>query len=177
MKFASKEELVASIEAEHQRFVELLSNIPADFYLVEGVWGDGWNIRDLLAHLTEWEQMFLSWFRDGQDGRQPDMPAKGFKWNQTPALNRAIWKKHKQRTVAEIMAEFETSYEEIFSLAQRLSAQELLEPGRFAWTGKNSLTTYLGANTVSHYRTATRILQRWLRATPEAIGAEAGEHR
>jgi hypothetical protein len=40
---------------------------------------------------------------------------------------------------------------------------------RFAWTGKNPLTTYLGANTCSHYRTATKILKRWLREHPDAI--------
>jgi hypothetical protein len=40
---------------------------------------------------------------------------------------------------------------------------------KFASTGKNPLTTYLGANTCSHYRTATKILKRWLRAHPDAI--------
>jgi hypothetical protein len=49
------------------------------------------------------------------------------------------------------------------ALARGLPERELLEPGRFAWTGKNPLTTYLGANTASHYRTATKILKRWLR--------------
>ena len=77
MRFGSKEALISSIEIEHRRFEEMLGSIPEDRYLDEGVWGDGWNIRDLLAHLTEWEQMFLNWYRVGLEGGHPEMPAKG----------------------------------------------------------------------------------------------------
>lgn len=167
MKFSSKEELIESIESEHRRFVELLGSIPVDRYLEEDVWGDGWNIRDLLAHLTEWEQMFLSWYRVGLEGRHPEMPAKGYKWNQTPALNQAIWEKYCRKPVDVVLADFATSFQEIFSLAQELSSMELLTPGHFTWTGRNPLTTYLGANTTSHYRTATKILKRWSKSTSE----------
>lgn len=171
MRFASKEELIESIATEHRRFVELVISIPRNFYLTADVWGDGWNIRDLLAHLTEWEQMFLTWFQEGRSGGSPAMPAEGYKWNQTPALNRAIWQKHSQRSVEDTLEGFETSYQEIFSLAQELSSRELLDPGHFAWTGKNPLTTYLGANTCSHYRTAAKILKRWLKTHPDVIEA------
>jgi len=169
MRFASKGELIESIETEHRRFFELALSIPRELFLEEDVWGDRWNLRDLLAHLTEWEQMFLLWFREGRAGRQPAMPAKGYKWNQTPALNRAIWRNHSQRSAEDVLEDFETSYQEILSLVRELSSRELLNPGHFAWTGRNPLTTYLGANTCSHYRTATKILKRWLRAHPDAI--------
>lgn len=177
MKFGSKKEWIESIETEHHRLVELVNSVPRDRHLEAGVWGDGWNIRDLLAHLTEWEQMFLTWYRVGLDGNHPDMPAKGYKWNQTPALNQVIWERYREKSVEDVLADFETSFDEIFSLAQGLSTDELLEPGHFAWTGKNSLTTYLGANTTSHYRTATKILRRWLKAQPEATYPDARDPR
>ncbi|MBZ0171777.1 MAG: ClbS/DfsB family four-helix bundle protein, partial [Phycisphaerales bacterium] len=41
------------------------------------------------------------------------------------------------------------------------SEAELLEPGRFAWTGRYPLTTYLGANTASHYAAGSKILRRY----------------
>ena len=177
MKFGSKEELVGSIETEHRRFVELVRSIPRERYLEEGVWGDRWNVRDLLAHLTEWEQMFLTWYRVGLECGRPELPAKGYKWNQTPALNQAIWKKYRHKPVEGVLAEFETSFEEIFLLAQELSEKELLTPGYFTWTRKNPLTTYLGANTTSHYRTATKILKRWSKAHPDATHPSAADPR
>ena len=44
-----------------------------------------------------------------------------------------------------------------------LPETELFTPGHYAWTGKNTVVTYLGANTASHYRTAAKILKRWQR--------------
>jgi len=163
MRFRSKREFVESVEQEHQTFVELVRSVSTSRYREEGVWGDGWTIRDLLAHLTEWEQMFLGWHRAGHDGRQPVMPAPGFKWNETPRLNQAIWSKHRSKSARKVIDEFEASYREMFSLIQQLSEEELLTPGHFAWTGKYPLTTYLAPNTCSHYRFATKILKRWLK--------------
>lgn len=70
--------------------------------------------------------------------------------------------------IDETLAKFESSFREIFSLAQELSEREMMTPGHFPWTGKNPLTTYLGANTTSHYRTATKIVRRWLKAQAAA---------
>ncbi len=175
MRFTSKDQLITSIETEHCRFVELLESIPQDRFLDPGVWGDDWNIRDLLAHLAEWHRMLLGWYRTGLDGGRPEMPASGYKWNQTPVLNRHIQERFREQSVEEAWADFETSYEEVFSLARELSEELLLESGHFAWTGKNHLTTYLGANTTSHYRTASKILQRWLRAGGAKTTGESGD--
>jgi len=163
MKFTSKRELVESIESEHQAFLDLASSIPRKRYRDEGVWGDGWTIQDLLAHLTEWEQMFLRWYREGREGGSPALPAPGYKWNQTPALNRAIQRKHCRKSLKRVLEEFDASYDEIVTLARELTPKQLLTPGVFAWTGKNPLATYLTPNTCSHYRTAGKILKRWLK--------------
>ncbi len=163
MGFASKRELIAQIEQEHQNLVDLASSIPIERYGEGGVWGDGWSVKDLFAHLTEWEQMFLRWYREARAGREPALPAPGYKWSQTPELNRAIWRKHRAKSIGKVLEEFEASYAEILALVHTLSAKELLAPGHFGWTGKHPLTTYLAPNTCSHYRTASRILKRWLK--------------
>ena len=165
MRFKSKREFLENVESEHQSFVELLETIPRSRYREGGVWGNGWNIQDLLAHLTEWEQMFLGWYRVGRDRGQPILPAPGFKWNETPRLNQAIWHKHRLKSAKKALKEFDTSYQEVLVLIVCLSEQELLTPGHFAWTGKYPLTTYLAPNTCSHYRFATRVLKRWLKHT------------
>jgi len=163
MKFTSKSELIDKIEKEHQILLGLANSIPRPRYREEGVWGDDWTIQDLFAHLTEWEQMFLSWYREGREGGKPALPAPGYKWNQTPELNRAIWRKHRRKSLRKVLGEFDASYDEILSLVRKLSSAELRTPGHFAWTGKHALTTYLAPNTCSHYRTATKILKRWLK--------------
>ncbi|MHC5004776.1 MAG: ClbS/DfsB family four-helix bundle protein [Planctomycetota bacterium] len=163
MKYASKQALIDRIESEHERFVDLAATIPVARYREEGVWGEGWTVKDLFAHLAEWEQMFLHWYREGAAGRTPSLPAEGYSWKQLPALNREIWKRHRRSSWKRVHEAFERSYLEILALAKGLDEEALLRPGHFAWTGKHPLVTYLGPNTASHYSAATRILKRWLR--------------
>jgi hypothetical protein len=163
VRFNSRGEFLESVQAEHEKFLALAGSVPQKRYGEKGVWGDGWTIKDLFAHLTEWEQMFLGWYREGLAGEVPVLPAVGYKWNQTPKLNQAIWRKHKAKSWKKVYAEFERSYQEVLSLAECLTEEQLLTPGHFPWTRKHPLTGYLAPNTCMHYRTASRILKRWLR--------------
>ncbi|MFN0058421.1 MAG: ClbS/DfsB family four-helix bundle protein [Planctomycetota bacterium] len=163
MKYASKKLFIDAIEREHDLLCAIVATIPLARRRVAGVWGSGWNVQDLLAHLTEWEQMFLGWHEAGRRGESPQMPAAGYKWSEAPKLNEAIWRKHRRKSFAAVSAAFAASYEQVLALLKEMTADELLCPGRFAWTGRNPLVTYAAANTASHYRTATKILKRWLR--------------
>ena len=161
MRYESKQALIDDIRAEHDAFCALLQNIPAARQRERGVWGDGWSVVDLVAHLAEWQRMFLGWHSEGEQGRKPQMPASGYKWNQLTELNRAIQAKHQARDMADVRRDFESGYEQILKLAESLPPRSLLQPGRFHWTGKCPLRTYLGANTASHYRFAINIIRRW----------------
>lgn len=168
MKYASKAAFVERMETEHDRFLGMAESIGKDHFGKPGVWGEGWTIKDLFAHLTAWEQMFLGWHHAGLSGETPAMPARGYKWNETPRLNHAIWAEHRDEPWPAVAAAFDDTYDEVCVLVEGLSGGDLLEPGRFAWTGKYPLTTYLGANTASHYAAARRILERWRRRSAPA---------
>lgn len=163
MRFRSKADLVGRIESEHAELVRLADAFGQGRFDEPGIWGDGWDIRDMLAHLTAWEQMFLRWHRDGCEGRVPALPEEGYSWRETPALNRVIRERSHGRAVADVVREFHASHEEILAVARSLSQADIFAPGRFGWTGRNALVTYLGANTASHYATAAKILRRALR--------------
>ncbi len=166
MKFRSKRELIERVEREHDAFVGLANSIPARRWREAGVWGEDWTVADLYAHLAEWHRMLLRWVDDGRAGRTPQLPAPGFKWNQTPALNREIQRRFARRSTATLVAEFEATYLEVLALVEDLSEAELLESGRLAWTSKSPLASYVAPNTCSHYAAARKILGRWLRASP-----------
>ncbi len=178
MRFASKAQLVADIEREHDRLLELLASVPPSRRRKTGAWGDGWSVTDLVAHLTEWHLMCLRWYREGRGGRRPALPAPGYKWNQLHELNTEIWLKHRGKPDAQVMREFGRSYRSVLNLVKRLPEAKLLMPGAFQWTGEHPLTSYVAPNTCSHYRFATRILKRWLRASASTGGRPLGSrHR
>ena len=168
MRFTSKSELVERIEREHAAFIAVLATIPASRRRVEGVWGDGWTVADLLAHLAEWHRMLLRWVEDGRAGRTPELPAPGFAWRETPALNREIQHRFARRSAVRLEIEFERTYAQVLELVRGLREKQLLESGQFAWTRKLTLASYIAPNTCSHYAAARRILARWLRSTAAA---------
>jgi hypothetical protein len=53
------------------------------------------NLRDVLGHLHHWHLMLLDWYAVGMSGKKAAMPAEGYKWSETPALNRWIWEQYR----------------------------------------------------------------------------------
>ena len=172
MRYVTKPELLEDIEKEHDALRALLQSLPESRFSEPDVWGSGWTVGDLIAHLAEWHCMFLRWFREGEGEDQPALPAPGYKWNETPRLNRDIWEKHRGREYSLVEAEFEATYQEILALLTLLSEAAILEPGHFQWTGKNALVTYVGANTASHYRFARKAVKRLERRIREEESKE-----
>ena len=165
MRYKSKQALLDDISTEHELLCARLAEIPKARWRDSGVWGDGWTLSDLVAHLAEWQDMFVGWYEDGLRGAAPQMPAPGYKWSETPRLNRAIWEKHRSRSQAAVRADFDSGYRRIVQIVEALSPEQLLESGHYEWTGKHPLTTYIGPNTASHYRFAIKVIKRWLKGT------------
>ena len=117
---------------------------------------DDWSVKDILAHLTDWEQRFISWYRAGLRGEIPETPAPGMTWRDLPKLNQAVYERHKDETLEEVLDQFEKSYQEILTLIESMTEQEIFEPGGYAWTGRSSLLSWIAANTSSHYNWARR---------------------
>jgi len=177
MRYGSKQALLDDIRTEHDLLGARLAEIPKARWREFGVWGEGWTLADLVAHLAAWQHMFVGWYEDGLRGATPQMPAPGYKWSETPRLNRAIWEKHRSLSQAAVRADFDSGYSRIVQIVESLSPKQLLESGHDEWTGKHPLTTYIGPNTASHYRFATKVIRRWLKGTAGTDTAAARPKR
>lgn len=170
MRFVSKQALIDQILEERKKLETALASLDPRELTEPGVWGDGWSIKDLMAHLVEWEQMLLRWYRESAAGGVPEVPAPGYTWRETPALNQAIWKKHAERSLAAVRRDFASSYRETLETVREIPEEVLLNPGAMPWSN-TPLASYVAANTCSHYRTANKILRRWLRSTDRSRAA------
>jgi len=162
----SKNDLLAAIAREREKLDATLETVTPERMVEPCVVGE-WSVKDVLAHLTEWEQMALGWYRAGLRGEIPDLPAPGYKWNQTPHLNHAIFLKHRDRPLDDVMARYRASRREIHDVIASLSDDDLFTAGRFAWTRKNTLGTYFVSATSSHYLWARTRIARWRKRTAE----------
>jgi hypothetical protein len=130
-----------------------------------GILGD-WSVKDVLAHLHEWQQMFFRWYAAGLRGENPAVPADGYKWNQLPALNQWIYETYRNHPLEEILDCFHASHRDTIALIETLSDEALTTPGLYPWMNKNALMAYLAANTSSHYQWAYNELRKGLKNLP-----------
>ena len=117
-------------------------------------------VRDVVAHLREWQRMMLTWYRDGMAGHAPDMPAPGHTWRTLPMLNAEIWARYQDTTDQEVRQGLAETHAQLRAIVVSHTEAELFEKQHYPWTGSTSLASYLVSATSSHYSWATTKLSR-----------------
>jgi hypothetical protein len=79
------------------------------------------------------------------------------------ALNEAIFHKHRQCLLEDMLEDFKVSFEQVYALVESMPEEEMFLVGKYAWVGKGNLVSYILANTANHYRWATDRLRAWSR--------------
>ena len=130
--------------------------------ILPGVVGS-WNTKDLLAHLSAWEQLLIHWYDTGERGKLPDPCPTGMSRRQIDAHNAQIYECNRERPLDEVLDEYQSSYDQVLVLVQSLPEKGLFSPGAYSWTGCLSLADYVASNTCQHYCWAKTLLRRWLK--------------
>lgn len=109
-KQLNKDIILERIRVERRRLEKNLAELSEDEMLQPGVVGE-WSVKDLLAHLVDWEQRFLRWYDEGLRGLIPETPEPGLTWQDLDILNQRIFEKHRHRALDDVLAEFHASYQ------------------------------------------------------------------
>lgn len=158
----TKPQLLAEAQAEFDALELFLAALSPDEMTQPTPTGN-WSPKDYLAHLYEWQQMFFAWYESGLRGENPAVPAAGYKWNQLPALNQAIFERYHDLPLDEVRDKFRSSHARTLALIESLPETDLFTRGLYPWMNDNYLSAYISANTGSHYRWALTDLRKALR--------------
>jgi hypothetical protein len=158
----TKNGLLEAIDFERAALEQFLAELSPEQMIEPGIVGE-WSVKDVLAHLLEWEQMVLMWHSAGLRGNVPVTPSKEFNWGQLPLLNQQIFEKHHNRSLADIQKEFHSSYRKIRRTIQGLSDKDLFTRNRYVWTKNNTLGAYFISSTSSHYHWARTAMKKGLK--------------
>ena len=151
MKQLSKTETIVKIEQEHNRFVQILAALSEIDLITPGVFASpppGQSCKDILAHLTAWEQRMLDMIRTVL---QRDAPPK---YLSTPEFNTQVFLANQDRTLKEVRAGFDNSYQEVHSFVLNLTDDEL---------AMDRIGHLINYNTYNHYKWAHTAIRRWHR--------------
>lgn len=169
-KRLGKSELLEQIQLERGKLEETLAALNKKQMTTRGVTVTGWAVKDVLTHLIAWEQMGLSWYKAGLRGETPALPAPGMTWRDLPKLNDQIFKKNRRRPLDDVLAEFQSSHRQVLKAVKAMPEADLVELGRYAWTGQKwTVGNFIAASTSSHYRWARTLIRKWARANQIAL--------
>lgn len=162
----NKSQLVQAANTNFEQLVNLIENLSTEIQKCDFPPGTlNRNIRDVLAHLHHWHVMLLDWYTVGMEGEKPDMPAKGYTWEETKALNEHIQKKYSDHDLNDIKEQLNASFIEVLEIIEKHSDEELFEKKRYHWTGSTSLGAYLISNTSSHYHWGYTFIKKQLKTS------------
>jgi len=169
-----KKDLLKEIQIERAALDEALSLLTRRQMTQAGVTRGGWSVKDILAHLVEWQQMNFDWYEAGLRGEKPAMPAPGFTLRELPRLNQMIYRKHHRRPLQDVLNDYKVNHDRTVALIQSLPDKDLITLERYSWTGPSwTLSDYLRASSAAHYLWARKRITRWRRAQEKRSKNEA----
>ena len=119
----------------------------------------------------------LGWYEIGMRGEKPAIPAEGFSWRTTPALNDMLRARHRTTPLATALGELSESHRAIHGLIESHTDEQLFTKQYYPWTGSTSLGAYFVSSTSSHHEWARRKICRFrkLPSTQGDVGGGDGE--
>lgn len=158
----TKAELLATAEAEFDRLWTAVDSVPVAAREIPGACEE-WSVKDLLAHLLVWQQMTLEWERVGSSGAMPEIPAPGYSFTETPALNEVIYTEHQADPWAAVVAGLRASHEQTLTVIDGYG-DDLFAKAQYPWTRSTSVGAYFVSATSSHYAWASKLIRKWVKA-------------
>ena len=164
-KPSSKKELVQASQESFNGLNELIASLPSEWLSKEFPFQHrDRTVRDVLAHLYEWQLMMLNWYQVGMAGSTPEMPSPGHTWKTTPQLNAEIWAKYQKTPFKKVQTKLVHTHNELLNIVGSHSNRELFTKRLYDWTGSTSLGSYLTSSLWSHYQWAIKLIRRLIRS-------------
>jgi hypothetical protein len=117
---------------------------------------DHWTLKDVLAHLTSWQEVTLAKLVAARIKQEPEFPV----WfpgvdlesdEETNKVNADIYHAFKDHSLSDVKKEWEQRFSEVLLVCSLLSEDEFLDPDKYHWLNGIPLVAVL-EGTLDHHR-------------------------
>lgn len=163
----TKAELIEAATINYENLLEMIANrteeeksreydFSDDDKKKEAHWKRDRNLRDVLMHLYEWQQLLLNWLKNRDDDKSRPFLPEGYNWRTYGAMNVAFWEKNQDVSEEEALRRLEESHHQVMKALGIFSDEELFTKSFYPWVGGSSIGGYFISNTSSHYAWAIK---------------------
>lgn len=151
----TKQELLKQATANFNKLMDIINNLDEEVKLATFSFEDrDRNIKDVLIHLYEWNELLINWIRSNTSGAAISFLPQPYNWSNYPDLNLIFVQKHKDTLFQDAYDDFTKSHLEAMDLINILTNEELFEKKHFNWTEDSSVGEFCIETTSNHYNWA-----------------------
>ncbi|QBD75811.1 ClbS/DfsB family four-helix bundle protein [Ktedonosporobacter rubrisoli] len=169
-----KVEILTKIQTGYAQFETLLASLSEEQMTIPNV-NSNWSVKDNIAHITAWQDYLVEQLQGIMTGKKPSQFLPDLSLPDSLSgideINEGIYKKYKDRPLAEVLAAFRASYQRVLEAVRAMSEESLNVPP--SWGTKNDPDWLLiasddparfiiASNTYEHYKEHSDIIQHWL---------------
>jgi hypothetical protein len=158
----SKAHILKRLQAERRRLEQNLAALSPDDMLRPGVVGE-WSVKDVLAHLADWEAHMLVWVEAARSGDPVESPDPGLTWEQLGVFNQRVYEAHRDQPLEDVLEYFHSAHRRFMDMVEAMPEDEMLTPGRYAFTKRGAIYDWLGAYAAHDLWGKTEI-RKWMKA-------------
>lgn len=155
----TKNQIINNLQTERRRLEQNIAGLAPEQMVCPGV-VEEWSIKDVLAHLADWEAHMPAWLGKARSGEPVDEIETGLNWKQFNEFNQRIYERHKDKTLREVMDYFHATHQKFMEMVEAMPEDEMLERGRYTFIGKGAVYNWLGAY-AGHDRWAKTHIIKW----------------
>ncbi|HEX6819538.1 MAG TPA: ClbS/DfsB family four-helix bundle protein [Ktedonobacterales bacterium] len=156
-----KAELLSNLRAEHEALIQTLGTLTEAQLTQRGVHGEGledWSVKDILSHITWWEQSIFGWLGREQAVPRGALPASNLSEDEA---NSFIFEQTRALSPSDVLANFERSYTALHQAIEAASEEQLAR-GRPSDPDGSPLLEIIPGNSYDHYHVHNDAIRAWL---------------
>jgi hypothetical protein len=156
-------ELIAALQTAGTEMESLLAQV-GDARLAEPGVSEAWSVKDLLAHITAWEERILAWM-DALAANTTPKPAGWSKDWTEEQINEWIFESNQARTATDIVTRWRDVHQSVLNAAQILPEATLFDQ-KIEWLNNGSLADSIPGNSYEHILAHAEAIRTWLSTHP-----------
>lgn len=122
------------------------------------------NVKDVIVHLYEWQQLMLTWVRENIKGNPTPFLPKPYNFRTYGIYNtKVIWKKHFETKLQDAKFMLAQSHQKTMKLIESFTNEELFTKKVYKWTNTSTLGSYFVSTTASHYDWAINKIKKHIK--------------
>lgn len=155
-----KSELLEALEDGRQELVEMLQDLPDEEMLKPGVCGE-WSIKDILAHLAQWEGQTVTLLFQASQGQLKPTTAH-FGKESVDEVNQRWYEASRERPLERVWEDWIAVRKQMIRRVRDWSEKDLNDPQRYPWLKGKTLAQIIAENSFEHDDEHADAIREWL---------------